>query len=141
MKKIVTKWHTTKATTRKISQVSIRTAENLDEAWEKTTAKWQNLKDAAQYSKRNRMSTHVDINNVLTCGLCDLYYMDSCDGCPIFIHTNFRACRRTPIAEMAPIVWNTNTLPPWHIRSLEGFIELCDECLEFIDEVRNGEEV
>ena len=65
---------------------SIQNAETIEEAWEKSFAKWELI-----------LAGKIPLAPIPACGLCNLYYVDDCGHCPIFAYTGYRTCEGTPI--------------------------------------------
>ena len=67
---------------------SLRMANTLAQAWQKTTGKYGKWKLV--------VDKYIPIGSCSTCGLCDLYNRVSCHGCPVRIISGKPVCRDTP---------------------------------------------
>ena len=65
--------------------VSRKQASTLHEAWEKTLCKWILIAEH-EFSK----------SNVHGCGLCDMYSLFDCKGCPVVDYTEQPYCYGSP---------------------------------------------
>jgi len=75
------KWFKIKTEKGVVKYESIRRAENLKEAWDKTLKKW-----------RLNAKGYQPIDCVTTCGLCNIFFSD-CIDCPIQVDTGQIVCK------------------------------------------------
>ena len=64
---------------------------NVAEAWKITLQKWFIIVRCKEFTKWDVSTGGID-----TCGLCLLFHVHNCHGCPIEAHTNQGACQGTP---------------------------------------------
>jgi hypothetical protein len=67
--------------------------QNIKEAFDKTFTKWLLMSQGYKAS-----------NDIDSCGLCDVYYSDRCDDCPIWLDTGRKYCAETPYEELAKAI-------------------------------------
>jgi hypothetical protein len=72
--------------------------QHLQDAWDRSIAKWQMIVDSFESD-----SPIVDDGGHTTCGLCQLYWINDCKGCPIRELTGKTFCADTPYEQWVEI--------------------------------------
>jgi hypothetical protein len=101
------------------------TVSTLDEAFEASIKKWETLRD---YYLGNPGQTIGD-GGSQTCGLCRLFWLENCEGCPI-AEAGHEGCAGTAYVDYCNEIEFLDV-------DCNRIVEICESEIEFLNQIRS----